>query len=106
MSDASKNPDSIEKSATQTNPSAARRNDFANGSLIVPIAARILVAVLNANRGQYEITLFAAGIVGVLLGVVGLWKSKELQKGRYLAISGIVFSLFGMISFISPMGHR
>lgn len=44
--------------------------------------------------------LFGINLVGFILSIIGLFKSKKLKKGMGMAITGIVISLFWIIRYL------
>ena len=55
--------------------------------------AGMVVGIVSIFLGFYCIT----GIVGLILSILGLKKSKETGKGKGMAIAGIVCSIVGIV---------
>lgn len=55
--------------------------------------AGFVVGIVSIFLNLYCIT----GIVGLILSILGLKKSKETEKGKALAIAGIICSIVGII---------
>lgn len=55
--------------------------------------AGFVVGLVSIFLNFYCIT----GIVGLILSIVGFKKSKEIEKGKSLAIAGIICSIIGIV---------
>lgn len=67
-----------------------QENNQQNNGLAI---AGFVVGLISIFINFYTIT----GIIGLILSIMGLKKSKQMQKGKGLAIAGICCSIAGII---------
>ncbi len=80
------NPPSPPKDPT----SGHQSNYYARASLISAIVGIFVAGAGEHTVEQYRVRMLLFSIIAVILGIVGLKQSKNLRRGRRLAISGIV----------------